>query len=152
MQQEVSASRRALYSVGLAVLMLTAALCGLLALTYAGGGRFGGGRQVAVVLSLLVATVATLAMAADLVDIWLLGRRFSPLSVRMVHLLVFAAMLVAVGFSIVTRTTVLLLVMTPAFLMCLFTVIRPRPQRARGVGPGGRPQTGRQRRGGRKRQ
>ncbi|MFA4965858.1 MAG: hypothetical protein WC709_09540 [Thermoleophilia bacterium] len=153
---EVSAGRRALYSAGLTVLVLTAAACGLLALTYAGGDQFAGWRRVAVVLSLLAAAVASLAMTVDVVDVWMLGRRFSPFSVRMLHSLVFLVVTAALALSLAAGTTGLFLIMTPALLLYLFTVIRP--QRARGAG-GPRAQAGRarsqpsrQRRGGRKRQ
>lgn len=73
-------------------------------------------------------------------------------SVRMVHSLVFVAIVVAVVLSVVTRTPGLLLVMTPALVIYLFTVMRP--QAASRPGParaGGNSRRGRQKRGGKKR-
>ena len=152
MRQDLTVGQRVLRSAGLTILLMTALACGLLAYTYAAGSQFGGWRQPFVVLSLLLAAVAVITMTIDSFDLWMRGRRITAFSVRMVHSLVFVAILVAVVLSVVTRTPGLLLVMTPALAIYLFTVLRPqaasRPGTARG---GGRSRAGRQKRGGRKR-
>ncbi|MCX6363765.1 MAG: hypothetical protein NTW58_06270 [Actinobacteria bacterium] len=152
MRQDLTVGQRVLRSAGLSILLMTALVCGLLAYTYATGDRFGGWRQPLVVLSLLLAALAAFVMMIDSFDLWMLGRRITAFSVRMVHSLVFVAILVAVVLSVVTGTPGLLLVMTPALVIYLFTVLKPqaasRPGPARGAG---RSQPGRQKRGGRKR-
>jgi hypothetical protein len=152
MRQDLTVGQRVLRSMGLTVLLMTVLVCAMLAYTYAVGSRFGGWRQPFVVLSLLLAAVAAFTMMIDSFDLWMLGRRITAFSVRMVHSLVFVAVLVAVVLSVVTRTPGLLLVMTPALVIYLFTVMRPqpasRPGPARG---GGSARPGRQKRGGKKR-
>lgn len=152
MRQDLTVGQRVLRSFGLTILLMTALACGMLAYTYATGSQFGGWRQPFVVLSLLLAALAALTMTIDSFDLWMLGRRITAFSVRMVHSLVFVALLVAVVLSVVTRTPGLLLVMSPALVIYLFTVMRPQP--ASGSGParaGGRAQPRRQKRGGKKR-
>ena len=152
MRQDLTVGQRVRRSVGLTILLMTALACGMLAYTYATGSQFGGWRQPFVVLSLLLAALAALTMTIDSFDLWMLGRRITAFSVRMVHSLVFVALLVAVVLSVVTRTPGLLLVMTPALVIYLFTVMRPQP--ASRPGParaGGSSRRGRQRRGGKKR-
>jgi len=152
MRQDLTVGQRVLRSFGLTILLMTALACGMLAYTYATGTPFGGWRQPFVVLSLLLAALAALTMTIDSFDLWMLGRRITAFSVRMVHSLVFVALLVAVVLSVVTRTPGLLLVMTPALVIYLFTVMRPRP--ASRPGParaGGRSRSGRQKRGGKRR-
>ena len=152
MRQDLTVGQRVLRSSGLTILLMTTLACGMLAYTYAVGGQIGGWRQPLVVLSLLLAAVAALTMTIDSFDLWMLGRRITASSVRMVHSLVFVAILVAVVLSVVTRTPGLLLVMTPALVIYLFTVMRP--QAASRPGParaGGSSRRGRQKRGGKKR-
>lgn len=152
MRQDLTVGQRVLRSSGLTILLMTALACGMLAYTYAVGGQIGGWRQPLVVLSLLLAAVAALTMTIDSFDLWMLGRRITAFSVRMVHSLMFVAILVAVVLSVVTRTPGLLLVMTPALVIYLFTVMRP--QAASRQGPargGGNSRRGRQKRGGKKR-
>jgi len=152
MRQDLTAGQRVLRSAGLTILLMTALVCGLLAYTYATGSQFGGWRQPLVVLSLLLAAVAAFVMMIDSFDLWMLGRRITAFSVRMVHSLVFVAILAAVALGIITKTPGLLLLMAPALIIYLFTVMKPppasRPGPARG---GGRAQPGRQKRGGKKR-
>ena len=152
MRQDLTVGQRVLRSGGLTILLMTALACGMLAYTYATGDQFGGWRQPFIVLSLLLAALAALTMTIDSFDLWMRGRRITAFSVRMVHSLVFVALLVAVVLSVVTRTPGLLLVLTPALVIYLFPVMRPqpasRPGPARG---GGRSQPRRQRRGGKKR-
>ena len=152
MRQELTVGQRVLRFSGLTILLMTTLACGMLAYTYAVGGQIGGWRQPLVVLSLLLAAVAAFTMTIDSFDLWMLGRRITASSVRMVHSLVFVAILVAVVLSVVTRTPGLLLVMTPALVIYLFTVMRP--QAASRPGParaGGNSRRGRQKRGGKKR-
>jgi hypothetical protein len=152
MRQDLSVGQRVLRSMGLSIMLMTGLACGMLAYTYAVGGQFGGWRQPFVVLSLLLASVAALTMMVDSFDLWMLGRRITAFSVRMVHSLVFVAILAAVALSIVTKTPGLLLVLTPALVIYLFTVMKPQPASRRGPSRGGgssRP--GRQKRGGKKR-
>jgi len=152
MRQDLTVGQRVLRSSGLTILLMTTLACGMLAYTYAVGGQIGGWRQPLVVLSLLLAAVAAFTMTIDSFDLWMLGRRITASSVRMVHSLVFVAILVAVVLSVVTRTPGLLLVMTPALVIYLFTVMRP--QAASRPGParaGGNSRRGRQKRGGKKR-
>ena len=152
MRQDLTVGQRVLRSTGLTILLMTAVACGMLAYIYAAGSQFGGWRQPFVVLSLLLAAVAALTMTIDSFDLWMRGRRITAFSVRMVHSLVFVAILVAVVLSVVTKTPGLLLVMTPALVIYLFTVSKAkrasRPGTARG---GGRSRAGRQKRGGKKR-
>ena len=152
MRQDLTVGQRVLRSAGLTILLMTALACGMLAYTYATGSQFGGWRRPFIVLSLLLAALAALVMTIDSFDLWMLGRRITAFSVRMVHSLVFVAILVAVVLSVVTKTPGLLLVMTPALVIYLFTVLKP--QRASRQGParaGGRSRSGRQKRGGKKR-
>ena len=152
MRQDLTVGQRVLRSSGLTILLMTTLACGMLAYTYAVGGQIGGWRQPLVVLSLLLAAVAAFTMTIDSFDLWMLGRRITASSVRMVHSLVFVAILVAVVLSVVTRTPGLLLVMTPALVIYLFTVMRP--QAASRPGParaGGNSRRRRQKRGGKKR-
>ena len=109
MRQDFTVGQRVLRSMGLTVLLMTALVCGLLAYTYATGDRFGGWRQPLIVLSLFLARVAAFVMTIDAFDLWMRGRRITAFSVRMVHSLVFVAMLVAVVLSVVTATPGLLL-------------------------------------------
>jgi hypothetical protein len=150
-RQDLTIGQMLLRATGLTVLAMTALFCGLLTVTYLGGDQFGGWRQPAVVVSLACAAVATVTMTVDSFDLWMLGRHFGRSGVRRVHSLVFVLMLVAFALSIGSRTSGLLLVMSPALVIYLFTVLRPpappRPQPSRGQGSG----SGRQRRGGRKR-
>jgi len=152
MRQDLTVGQRVLRSTGLTILLMTAVACGMLAYTYAAGSPFGGWRQPFVVLSLLLAAVAALTMTIDSFDLWMRGRRITAFSVRMVHSLVFVAIVVAVVLSVVTRTPGLLLVMTPALVIYLFTVLRPQAaSRSGSARDGGRSRAGRQKRGGRKR-
>ena len=152
MRQDLTVGQRVLRSMGLTVLLMTALVCGLLASTYATGDRFGGWRQPLIVLSLLLATVAAFVMMVDSFDLWMRGRRITAFSVRMVHSLVFVTILVAVVLSLVTRTPGLLLVMTPALVIYLLTVLKPQaPSGPRPVRRGGSLRSGRQKRGGKKR-
>lgn len=151
MRQDLTVGQRVLRSTGLTILLMTALVCGMLAYTYATGDRFGGWQQPLVVLSLLLAGLAALVMMIDSFDLWMLGRRITAFSMRMVHSLVFVAILVAVVFSLVTKTPGLLLVMTPALVIYLFTVLRPQPASRPGPGGGGSSRRGRQKRGGKKR-
>jgi len=151
MRQDLTVGQRVRRSVGLTILLMTALACGMLAYTYATGSQFGGWRQPFVVLSLLLAALAALTMTIDSFDLWMLGRRITAFSVRMVHSLVFVALLVAVVLSVVTRTPGLLLVLTPALVTYLFTVMRPQPAPRRGPArAGGSSRRGRQKRGGKK--
>jgi len=152
MRRDLTVGQRVLRSMGLTILLMTALVCGLLAYTYAAGERFGGWRQPLIVLSLLLAALAAFTMMIDSFDLWMRGRRITAFSVRMVHSLVFVAILVAVVLSVVTGTPGLLLVMTPALVIYLFTVLKP--QAASGPRPaarGGSSRSGRQKRGGKKR-
>ncbi len=152
MLRDLTVGQRVLRSMGLTVLLMTALVCGLLAYTYATGDRFGGWRQPLIVLSLLLAAVAAFVMMVDSFDLWMRGRRITAYSVRMVHSLVFVTILVAVVLSLVTRTPGLLLVMTPALVVYLLTVLRPQaPSGPRPVGRGAGSRSGRQKRGGKKR-
>ena len=152
MRQDLTVGQRVLRSSGLTILLMTTLACGMLAYTYAVGGQIGGWRQPLVVLSLLLAAVAALTMTIDSFDLWMLGRRITASSVRMVHSLVFVAILVAVVLSVVTRTPGLLFVMTPALVIYLFTVMRPQPASRSGPArAGGSSRRGRQKRGGKKR-
>ena len=152
MRQDLTVGQRVLRSTGLTILLMTSVACAMLAYTYAAGSQFGGWRQPFVVVSLLLAAVAALVMMIDAFDLWMLGRRITAFSVKMVHSLVFVAMLAAIVLSVVTKTPGLLLVMTPALVIYLFTVSKAksasRPGKARG---GGRSRAGRQKRGGKKR-
>jgi hypothetical protein len=161
MRQDLSVGQRVLRSVGLTIMLMTAVFFGMLTVSYSTAKYAEGWRQALIVLSLVLAVVATLAMLADSFDLWMLGRRITAFSVRMIHSLVFVSVLAAVVLSLVTRTSGLLLVLTPTLVLYLFTVVKP-PARA-GSGsraaprsgaraPGGsRSQSGRQRRGGKKR-
>ena len=152
MRQDLTVGQRVLRSAGLTILLMTALACGMLAYTYATGSQFGGWRQPFVVLSLLLAALAALVMTIDSFDLWMLGRRITAFSVRMVHSLVFVAILAAVVLSLVTKTPALLLVMTPALVIYLFTVLKRQP--ASKPGParsGSRSRPNRQKRGGKKR-
>jgi hypothetical protein len=152
MRQDLTVGQRVLRSLGLTVLLMTALGCGMLAYTYATGDQFEGWRRPYIVLSLLLAAVAAVTMTIDAFDLWMRGRRITAFSVRMVHSLVFVAILAAVVLSVVTRTPGLLLVMTPALVIYLFTVLRPQPASRPGpVRGGGRSRLGRQKRGGKKR-
>ena len=152
MRQDLTVGQRVLRSMGLTILLMTALVCGSLAYTYATGDQFGGWRQPLVVLSLLLAAVAALTMTIDSFDLWMRGRRITAFSVRMVHSLVFVALLVAVVLSVVSGTPGLLLVMTPALVIYLFTVMRPQPASRPGPARAGRSsRRGRQKRGGKKR-
>ena len=77
-------------------------------------------------------------MTIDSFDLWMLGRRITAFSVRMVHSLVFVAILVAIVLSVVTRTPGLLLVMAPALVIYLFT----RAEVPAGLEAAGRPGPG----------
>jgi len=152
MRQDLTVGQRVLRSAGLTILLMTALACGMLAYTYATGSQFGGWRRPFIVLSLLLAALAALVMTIDSFDLWMLGRRITAFSVRMVHSLVFVAILVAVVLSVVTRTPGLLLVMPPALVIYLLTVMRPQP--ASRPGPARArwsSRSGRQKRGGKKR-
>ncbi|MCX6372446.1 MAG: hypothetical protein NTX16_05075 [Actinobacteria bacterium] len=152
MRQDLTVGQRVLRSIGLTILLMTALVCGLLASTYATGDRFGGWRQPLIVVSLLLASLAAFVMTIDAFDLWMRGRRITAYSVRMVHSLVFVAILVAVVLSAVTATPGLLLVTAPALVIYLLTVLKaqtasgPRPARGRGSS-----RNGRQKRGGKKR-
>jgi hypothetical protein len=149
-RKDLTIGQRLLRSVGLTVLLMTAVVCGLLAATYVGGDQFSGWRQPVVVFSLFLAAVAALAMTIDSFDLWMLGRRITQFSVRMVHSLVFVSMLAAFALSIISGTPGLLLVVAPALVVYLFTVLRSQPttQSRPADGQGGG--SGRQRRGGKK--
>jgi len=152
MRQDLTVGQRVLRSAGLTILLMTALACGMLAYTYATGSQFGGWRRPFIVLSLLLAALAALVMTIDSFDLWMLGRRITAFSVRMVHSLVFVAVLVAVVLSVVTRTPGLLLVMTPALVIYLLTVLRPQPASRQGPARArGSSRSGRQKRGGKKR-
>ena len=152
MNQDLTIGQRVLRSAGLTVLLMTGLACGLLALTFVTGDQFGGWRQPFVVVSLLAAAVAALTMTVDAFDLWMLGRRITAFSVRMVHSLVFVAVLVAVVLSLVTKTAGLLLVIAPALFIYLFTVLKPQLRTRSGSARAGKvPRAGRQKRGGKKR-
>ena len=158
MRQDLTVGQRILRSIGLTIMLMTAVACALLAFSLAGGDTVEGWRKPLVVLSLLLAAVAALAMTVDSFDLWMLGRRVTAFSVRMLHSLVFVAILAAIVLSLVTRTPGLLLVTAPALVIYLFTVMKPQPRagaagepRSAGRAPGrARSQSGRQRRGGKK--
>jgi hypothetical protein len=152
MPQDLTVGQRVLRSLGLTILFMTAIGAGTLAFTIMGGDAVDGWRQPAVVVSLLFAALAALVMTIDAFDLWMLGRRITAFSVRMVHSLVFVAVLVAVVLSIVTKTPGLLLVLAPAMAIYLFTVLKRQP--ASKPGParsGSRSRPNRQKRGGKKR-
>ena len=156
MRQELTVGQRVLRFSGLTILLMTTLACGMLAYTYAVGGQIGGQnggwRQPLAVLSFLLAAVAALTMTVDSFDLWMLGRRITAFSVRMVHALVFVATLVAIVLGDVARTPGLLLVMTPALVIYLSTVLRPQAASRQGpVRGGGNSRPGRQKRGGKKR-
>ena len=152
MLKDLTTGQKVLRSLGLTILFMTAIAAGTLAFTVLSGDAIGGWRRPLVALSLLLVAVAVLVMMIDAFDLWMLGRRITAFSVRMVNSLVFVAILVAAVLSVVTKTAGLLLVLTPALAIYLFTVMRPRA--ASGPGParaGGSPRRGRQKRGGKKR-
>jgi hypothetical protein len=152
MLQDLTAGQKVLRSAGLTILFMTAIVAGTLALTILRGGAMDGWRRPLVVLSLLLAAVAVLVMTIDAFDLWMLGRRITAFSVRMVHSLVFVAVLVAAVLSVVTSTAGLLLLMAPALVIYLFTVLKPRAASTAGrARAGGKPGGGRQKRGGKKR-
>ena len=159
MRQDLTVGQRILRSIGLTILLMTAVACALLAFSLAGGDTVQGWRKPLVVLSLLLAAVAALAMTVDSFDLWMLGRRVSAFSVRMVHSLVFVSILAAIVMSLITRTPGLLLVTAPALVIYLFTVMKPQPRvgaraepRSAGRAAGRtQPRSGRQKRGGKKR-
>lgn len=140
-------------SIALTIFLITAILLIALALTALARGGLGW-RGVALVLSTLAAAVACVAMLADAFDLWMLGRRISEFSVRVTHSLIFVSVLVAFVLSIFGKNSLLFVLMAPALIAYLFTVLRPAPPpTGRSVGRRGRavPSSGRQRRGGRKR-
>lgn len=142
-------------SIALTIFLLTAILLIGLAITFIAREDLSL-RGVALVLSTLAAAVACLAMFADGFDLWMLGRRITDFSLRMTHSLVFVSVLVAFVLSIFGTNTLLFIIMAPALIAYLFTVLKPPPRETaprRGQSPRGRyvPSSGRQRRGGKKR-
>ena len=150
MRQDLTAGQRVLRSLGLTILLMTALGAGTLGVTLLNADTISGWRRPLVVVSLLLAAGAALVMTIDAFDLWMLGRRITAFSVKMVHSLVFVAMLAAIVLSVVTRTSGLLLVIAPAMAIYLFTVVKRVPATAPGKGRS-RAQPARQRRGGKKR-
>jgi len=150
--RDLTTGQKVLRSLGLTILFMTAIAAGTLAITVLSGDAIEGWRRPLVALSLLLLAVAALVMMIDAFDLWIRGRRITAFSARMVNSLVFVAILVAVVLSVVTKTAGLLLVLTPALFIYLFTVMRPRAASAPGPAhAGGSPGRGRQKRGGKKR-
>ena len=148
MRQDLTSGHKALRSLGLTILFMTVIGAGTFAFTVLSGDAIEGWRRQLVALSLLLAAVAALVMMIDAFDLWMLGRRITAFSVKMVHSLVFVAMLAAIVLSVVTKTSGLLLLVTPALAIYLFTVVKPLPAPGKGRS---RAQPGRQKRGGKKR-
>ena len=152
MSQEPTFTQLMPRSIGVTVFFMTAVAAATLAYTVSSGGAIGGRRQTLVVISLLLAAVAALTMTVDSFDLWMLGRRIPALVVRIVHWLVFVAVVAAAAVSVVARTPGLLLVMIPAVGIYLFATMRRQPAtRRRAAGREGSARRARQKRGGKKR-
>jgi hypothetical protein len=152
---------RLLRVLGVGVVLATAAFLALYGLRLAGSaGADLGARRWAIVPALLLAALASLAMAADLADLWLRGRRFSEFSVRMTRSFVFVSLLLSFGLSLLFQGPSVFVLLGPALVVYLLGTWkrgRPGTTRAgaagRGRDAGSRRGAGqaRQRRGGRKR-
>lgn len=144
---ELSPWQKTVRSLGLTVLLVTAVFLAGLAYTYVSGDEGTAWKRLALATALAAGSVASLAMTVDAFDFWVRGRSMSPFTLTMTRSLIFVAMLVALGLSLVAAGPALLLTMTPALMIYLFGVVRGRPAAVR------RPSSGdaRQRRGGKKR-
>ncbi len=165
MPAQPSTGARLARSAGLTVFLATGLMLLALVITRIAGG-LGSVQAIAVALSTFAGAVACLAMLIDAFDLWARGRRMTAYSQKMFHSLVFVAVLVALGVSIIGRNSLLLLIMAPSLVIYFFIVRKPvragsaTPRSARGATRGGPSrQSGsrsgssgaRQRRGGRKR-
>jgi O-antigen/teichoic acid export membrane protein len=143
---ELTPLQKTVRSLGMTVLLVTALFLAGLAYTYVSGDEGSAWKRVALATALAAGSVATFAMTADTVDLWVRGRRMTPFSVKMTRSLIFVAMLAALGLSLAAAGPALLLTMTPALMIYLFGVVRQREAPVR------RPRSadGRQRRGGKR--
>jgi hypothetical protein len=120
---------------------------------------------VAAAFSTACAAVAAFVMLIDAADLWVRGRRITPLSVKRMRMLVFVAVLGALAASMIGQNVMLVVILGPAMVTYLF-IARKRPagsyatrqaaSRSRAGGSGGQPASSgtakaRQRRGGKKR-
>lgn len=161
-RDDLSAGQKTLRSLGMTVIMLTALLTAGLAFTFISGDEGSAWERLALATSMAAAAVACGAILADTFDTWVRGTRMSPFSRRMTRSLIFVAMLVALGLSLVASGPALLLTLTPVLMIYLFGVVRHRPEPIRrpsdwsGARSGGESRKGsasapRQKRGGKKR-
>jgi hypothetical protein len=145
---------RLLRSAGVAVVTATAVYLAVQTVSLLGGDTAEPGvRQYAVAAAFALVTVATGAMAVDLVDRWLRGGRMTAFSQKMTRSLVFVTLSLALLLSLAFRGPSFFLPLMPALLIYLFgTWQRPAP-RAATTRRAAATSTGRsrQRRGGRKR-
>ena len=145
-RDDLSPGKKALRSLGLTVLLMTALVTAGLAVTYLSIDAGSAWQRVALAASVAAASVACFAMTADAFDFWVRGRKMTPSRLRVMRLLILIAMLAAMVLSLVVAGSALLLTLTPALMIYLFGVVRSRPAPIRR--PADLP---RQRRGGKKR-
>ncbi len=122
-QHPVRPGIRALEALGLTVFFATALFLAAILVTWIVKGP-GGTQGVALVVSTACAVLGVLAMLVDSADLWVMGRRMSPSTVRIVRYFVFGAILAAVIASIFGRNSVLVLYLFPSMLIYLFIARR----------------------------
>jgi hypothetical protein len=147
---------RAGQALGLTVFLATGVLLALLFVSRVAAG-LGNLQAVAAAVSTLCAAIAAFAMLVDAVDLWVRGRRMTPYSVKMFRSLVFVAVLVALGASLLGGNSLVVPIMAPSMVVYLLIARRPPAPAtaARGAnsttGGDGSTAKSRQRRGGKKR-
>jgi O-antigen/teichoic acid export membrane protein len=153
-RDDLSPGQKTLRSLGMTVILGTALLTAGLAVTYVSSDDGSTWSRLALATSMAAASVACFGILVDAFDFWVRGGRMTPFSRKMTRSLVFVAMLVALGLSLLAAGPALLLTLTPALMIYLFGVVRQRPapiRRPPDLSSGHPSSAPRQKRGGKKR-
>jgi len=127
---------RALQALGLTLFLVTTLFLGAVLVTWVGRGP-DSFQLIALVVSTAFAVLGVAAMLVDAADLWLLGRRMSPATQRIVRYTAFGATLVAVVASIFGTNSVLVVYLLPSVIVYLFVARRRRAPAGARAGRGG---------------
>ena len=93
-------------------------------------------QQFAVAFSYLVAVVALVVMFADVYELWVRGRRFTPATSRGLRMIVLVAILASMATTLMGKNMTLVIFLMPSIIIYYMTM-RPAPSTSRRAAAGG---------------
>ncbi len=135
-QQPDKPGIRAAHAIGLTVFLVTGLFLSALLVSRL-GSAFASVPAAAAAFSTLCAAAAAFVMLLDAADLWVRGRKMTAGTVKVLRVLVFAAVLGALAASFLGNNSLVIPILAPAMIVYLFVVRRPAGGRARAGTRGG---------------